>query len=67
MAFTLCLDQVQTFEFQPDRTGVTVIRRAIHPATNRLTQTGTFRMDAPEARKFWQGLKRDGAFFVKGN
>jgi len=69
MAYTLCLDNAQTFEFRPDAQGVAVIRRAPQPVRTRkgyaagsLKVTGQFHMTREEARKFWAGLIKDGAF-----
>jgi hypothetical protein len=62
MAHTLCLDNCQTFEFRPHAQGVTITRRAVHPATMRLAWTGQFQMTREQARTFWTGLIKDGAF-----
>lgn len=62
MTHTLCLDNCQTFGFAPNQFGVSVIRKAINGRTNRWQVTGTFQMTRDEARKFWTGLIKDGAF-----
>jgi hypothetical protein len=62
MTHTLCLDNCQTFEFFPHAQGVTVTRRATHPATMRLAWTGQFQMTREEGRKLWTSLIKDGAF-----
>jgi len=71
MTYTLCLDNCQTFEFRPTGAGVTVVRRAPQPVQSRRGWrpvgqqiTGTFQMTRDEARKFWTGLIKDGAFRV---
>lgn len=69
MTYTLCLDNCQTFEFRPHAQGVSVTRRAPQPIRTRkgygagqLKITGQFQMTREEARKFWTGLIKDGAF-----
>jgi hypothetical protein len=62
MTHTLCLDNCQTFNFSPNQFGVTVIRKALNGHTNRWQITGTFEMARAEARAFWSGLIKDGAF-----
>ena len=62
MTHTLCLDNCQTFGFTPNQFGVAVLRKALNGRTNRWQVTGTFQMTRDEARKFWAGLIKDGAF-----
>jgi hypothetical protein len=69
MTHTLCLDNCQTFEFQPGTDGVTITRRAPQPVRTRkgwgagqLKVTGEFQMTREEARRFWSRLVKDGAF-----
>jgi hypothetical protein len=69
MTHTLCLDNCQTFEFRPHAQGVAITRRAPQPVrarkgwgAGRLKVTGQFQMTREEARKFWTGLIKDGAF-----
>jgi hypothetical protein len=71
MTHTLCLDNCQTFEFRPGADAVTITRRAPRPVMTRKgwrprgsVVTGQFEMTREEARKFWSGLIKDGAFRV---
>lgn len=61
--FTLCLDNAQTFTFQPRPAvgDVVVIRKAASPCGG-MDLTGLFPMPVEEARAFWKSLVRDGAF-----
>lgn len=61
--FTLCLDNAQTFTFRPAGDLTVVVRKAVHPRGGMQT-TGQFEMATAEARAFWKGLLRDGAFRV---
>ena len=62
MTHTLCLDGCQTFGFTPNQFGVAVLRKALNGRSNRWQVTGTFQMTREEARTFWKGLIKDGAF-----
>ncbi|MGA0021017.1 hypothetical protein [Vulcanococcus sp.] len=61
--FTLCLDNAQTFAFQPRPAlkDVVVVRKAVAPGGG-LRLTGVFPMTVAEARTFWKQLLKDGAF-----
>lgn len=62
--FTLCLDNAQTFAFQPRPAfrDVVVVRKAATPFGKGMQLTGVINMTTEEARKFWKGLVKDGAF-----
>ena len=62
MTHTLCLDNCQTFGFTANQFGVNVLRKALNGYTNHWQITGNFQMTRDEARKFWTGLIKDGAF-----
>jgi hypothetical protein len=62
MTHTLCLDGCQTFGFTPNQFGVSVLRKALNGRTDRWQVTGNFQMSREEARSFWKGLIKDGAF-----
>lgn len=62
MTHTLCLDNCQTFGFTPNKIGVNVLRKALNGYTGCWQITGSFQMTRNEARKFWAGLIKDGAF-----
>ena len=63
-AHTLCLDNAQTFTFQPRPAfnDVVLIRKAANPSGRGLTLTGVFPMTIEEARQLWRSLLKDGAF-----
>jgi IS4 transposase len=62
MTHTLCLDGCQTFGFTPNQFGVSVLRKALNGRTDRWQITGNFQMTREEARSFWKGLIKDGAY-----
>jgi hypothetical protein len=62
MTHILCLDGCQTFGFTPNQFGVSVLRKALNGRTDRWQITGNFQMTREEARNFWKGLIKDGAF-----
>ncbi len=59
----LCLDNSQLFTFcpRPAVGDVVVIRKAAAPGGG-MQLTGMFPMPLAEARDFWRGLLKDGAF-----
>ena len=64
---SLCLDNAQVFNFQPQPSGfrVWVQRFAVTPGKGRrLARTAFWALTVEEAREMWSDLKLDGAFEV---